>query len=119
MFQTALLAIALTLAIGQDASVLCKAWCSGAAAASGDCDHKEDISTSRSVKGDDDCGRMEAKSAVLVREDLRRDRHDQSVLHAVVFPSCQCSSMGGPRAGHPRRRGSSLQPPPLMIALRI
>jgi hypothetical protein len=118
VFRTALVAIVLTLVIGQDASVLCKAWCSGAAPAAGGCYHKH-ISTSRSVKGDDDCGRMEANSAVVVREDLRRDRHDQSVLHAVVFPSYQFSSMGGPQAGHPRRHGSSLQPLPLMIALRI
>jgi hypothetical protein len=114
VFHAAVVAIVFSLAIGQDASVLCRTWCGDAVAASG-CHHKN-TSAPRSVKSNDDCGQVGTDSAVLVREDLRPDRHYQAAQHVVVIPSYEFpSSMGDAQA----RRGSSLQPPPLMIALRI
>ncbi len=114
VFHAAVAAIVFSLAIGQDASVLCRAWCGDAVAAS-ECHHK-DTSAPRRVKSNDDCRQVGTNSAVLVREDLRPDRQYQAAQHVVVLPSDEFpSSMGDAQA----RRGSSLQPPPLIIALRI
>jgi hypothetical protein len=114
VFHAAVVAIVLSLAIGQGASVLCRAGCDDALPASG-CHHKN-TSAPRSVKSNDDCGQVGTESAVLVREDLRQDRPYQAAQHVVVIPSDEFpSSMGDALA----RRGSSLEPPPLMIALRI
>jgi len=114
VFRAAVFAIVFSLTIGQDASVLCRAWCGDAVAAS-ECHHK-DTSAPRSVKSNDDCGQVAINSVVLVREDLRPDRQYQAAQHVVVLPSDEFpSSMGDAQA----RRGSSLQPPPLIIALRI
>jgi hypothetical protein len=115
VFRVALVPIVLTLAIGHDPLLLCRAWCDLAAAATTGC-HDKDVSTSPSVTRNDDCGRVALNGAVLIRDDPGR----QGARHPVVLPRYQFpSSMR--EAQHRRELGRASPPEsrPLVIALRI
>ena len=68
MFRAALFSIVLTLAVGQNAGLLCTVWCPEAT--STECPHR-DSTTSPSVRADDNCTTV-AVARSLVREDARR-----------------------------------------------
>ena len=118
VFQAAVLSIVLMVGVGQDAAILCKAWCDPAQAARTGC-HQRDANASPSVTGSDNCGSAAQNSAVLVREDIRRVS-DQSARHAVVMPRSQVSpSLRVLRPGSDPGRASPIDPRPLVPALRI
>ena len=69
VFRAALVSVVLTLAIGQNAGLLCKAWCHDATSTG--CPHR-DSTTSSSVRADDNCTTVAAGAVTFVREDGRR-----------------------------------------------
>ena len=118
VFRAALLSIVLTLAVGQNASLLCAVWCHPLAGLTGACEHQEP-STSPSVADKDDCPEVSAPATSFVREDVRREGSAPDTLYAVVVPPFRFSppsqSVFGSKPGH--------RPPvdalPLVLPLRI
>ena len=72
MFRAALLSIVLTLAIGPNASLLCRAACDQPKAAGSGCDHKGPV-TSASVAGDNCCDEALLGVAEFLAKDVRSD----------------------------------------------
>lgn len=115
VFRTTLVVIVLILAIGQDASMLCGTWCSKAPVTSSRCSHNGK-STTLALKSTNDCKPLGSDSAVLGREDTQRDKRYQGPQSTrVVLTDLLPRFVSNAGA----RRGSSLQPPLLVIALRI
>lgn len=110
--------IVLTLAVGQNASVLCVVWCHPETGQTAACEHQEP-STSSSVTGNDECPEVAGAVTAFVREEVRREEYAPDALHAVVIPPFQSAlplqSAFGSDSGH--------QPPlatrPPVLALRI
>jgi hypothetical protein len=63
--------IVLTMAVGQDAALLCKDWCYQPAASAVGCRH-HDATTSSTVSADDNCRNLALDAIAFVREDARR-----------------------------------------------
>ena len=85
MFRVTVVSIVLTLVVGPNAGVLCKAWCDPAEAAATQC-HHERGSLSATLSGTDDCGREIPDSAVVVNDDARRGAPSSDALRAVMAP---------------------------------
>lgn len=118
MLQRVLLSIVLAFAVGANASLLCKAWCHPAAAATG-C-HHEDPSDLVGVAADDGCNDVVLGAVEVTREDLRRGLSDRDTANAVVtarfrFVDVMASIDNVPRPG----RASALERRPLVTVLRI
>lgn len=116
VFRATLVSIVLTLAVGQDASVLCQAWCHDATPAA--CTH-HGSTTSPSVSGDDSCG-VVLGAATFVREDARRTAAAPDAQNALVVPRFLLPA--SPNAFHrgvESLRQLPLEEQPLLIALRI
>ena len=118
MFRAFLLSIVLTLAVGQNASVLCAVWCHPETGPTAACEHQEP-STSSSVTGNDECPEVAGAVTAFVREDVRREGSAPDALHAVVVPPFQFAlplqSAFGSDSGH--RPPLATRPP--VLALRI
>lgn len=119
MFRATVLSIVLTLVAGPNASVLCKAWCDPAAAATTKC-HHEHGSLSATLTGTDDCGRAVPNSAVVVKEDARRSAPSSDPQQAVMVPRHHRAIFSS--EAHPGDGAGctwSLAQRPLVTALRI
>ena len=57
MFRAVLLSIVLSLAVGQNVALLCRAWCNAHVAAASGC-HHEDSPTTPTVAGDESCDNL-------------------------------------------------------------
>ena len=119
MFRAAVISIVLTLALGQNAALLCSVWCHPPEAATGAREHQHQA-TSPSMTGNDSCTRLVAEATVFVGEDVRRGASAPNVHHGVVVPWFEFA----PPPAHPtfgRRLGQEtpLQASPLILALRI
>ena len=122
VFRAALFSIVLTLAAGQNASLLCEVWCHDATSAG--CPHQgsttsPDSTTSPILKGDDTCGSMFVGAVAFVREDGRRIALADTQT-AIVVPRFRLAPSpthlgSGVESG--RRR--LFEERPLVIALRI
>ena len=117
MFRSALFSIVLTLAFGQNASLLCKVWCPDTTSAR--CPH-QDSATSPSVSAHDNC-RSDAGGAVaFVREDARRTTAAQDAQNALAVPrfllALSHTDLG---SRFESGRQFLLEERPLVIALRI
>jgi hypothetical protein len=110
--------IVLTLAVGQDASLLCAVWCHPAAGPTGACEHQEP-GTSPSVAGTDDCPEVAAPPTAFVREDVRREGPAPDTLYAVVVPPFQFAPPSRSAFGSDLGHGPPLETRPLVLALRI
>src|SRR6185436_275469 len=79
-----LFSIVLTLAVGQNASLLCKVWCHDATSAA--CPHHDSIA-SPSMSADDSCPTFVLAAVAFVREDARRTvaAPDQNALVVPWF----------------------------------
>jgi len=115
VFRSALLSVVLTLAIGQNAGLLCKVWCHEATSTA--CPHHE--STSPSVRADDTCTDVVAGEVAFVREDSRRMAAALDVQNALVVLRFRLvAPPTDARPGYESGRRLLLEEP-LVIALRI
>jgi hypothetical protein len=117
VFRAALFSIVLTLAIGQNASLLCKVWCHDATSAG--CSHQDSV-TSPSVSAHDNCSSDVSGAVAFVREDARRTAAAPEAQNALSVPrfllalshtDLGCSFESGRRL--------LLEERPLVIVLRI
>ena len=116
VFRAALFSIVLTLAIGQNASLLCTVWCHDAASAG--CPH-QDSTTSPSVSADDNCSSVVVGAVGFVREDARRTAAPDA-QNALVIPRLRLvPSRTDLRLGAELGRRLPLEQRPLVIALQI
>ena len=115
MFRSVLFSIVLTLAVGQNAGLLCGVWCPDATTA--ECSH-QDSTTSPSVSADDNCRRAVVEAVAFVREDARRTAAPdaQNALVIARFRMAPSPTDLGSGLESGRRL---LEERPLAIALRI
>ena len=83
--RAAVLSIVLTLAVGPNATVLCRTWCDRQSAAATGC-HHEAATTSPNVASDDNCDDMGLSAAAFLREEVRRPVFAPDAAHAVLVP---------------------------------
>jgi hypothetical protein len=122
VFRAVLLSIVLTLAVGQNASLLCEVWCHDATVAA--CPHQSsatslDSTTSPGVQADDNCGSLLDGPVALVREDGRRPapRDTQTALVVPWFRSAP--SPTDVRPGFESGRQLPREERPLVTTLRL
>jgi hypothetical protein len=117
VFRPVLFSIVLTLAVGQNASLLCKVWCPDTTSAG--CPH-QDSTTSPSVSADDRCSSVVVGAVVFVREDVRRTAAAPDAQTALVVPRFRLpASPTDVRSGCESGRRLPLEERPLIFALRI
>jgi hypothetical protein len=120
VFRAALLSIVLSLAIGQDLTLLCSTtWCDAKVAVGSECHHKSSSHTPN-VAGDKRCDNVEAGVAATLREDVRRGVPFQDANHVVPVPRFQLVQLTTDvRRGQEPWRKSSVERPALPTTLRI
>ena len=117
MFRAALFSVVLTLAIGQNAGLLCKGWCPDATSKS--CPHQEST-TSPSMRADDTCTNVVVGAVAFVLEDGRRTAPGPDAQHGLVVLRFRfVAPPTDPRPGYESRRWLLVEERPLVIALRI
>jgi hypothetical protein len=112
VFRAAFLSIVLTLAVGQDTSLLCEVWCRDVAPAG--CPHQSST-TSPGVSADDSCASGFVGAVAFVREDTRRTAQNALVVSRFRLAPPPLELRPGFESGHRR----PLEERPLLIALRI
>jgi hypothetical protein len=118
VFRATLFSIVLTLAVGQNAALLCKVWCYPPDATSAECNH-QDSTTPPSVRGDDKCNNVAAGAVVFVRQDGRRTASAPDAQNAVIVPRFRfVPPPTDSRSRYDSRRQLLLEERPL-IGLRI
>jgi hypothetical protein len=85
VFRAALLSIVVSLAIGQDLTLLCTTWCDTKAAVGNECHHKSSSPTPN-VASDKSCDNVVAAASAALREDVRRGVSSQDANQAVPVP---------------------------------
>ena len=117
VLRAALFSIVLTLAIGQNASLLCTVWCHDAASAG--CPHQYST-TSPSVSADDNCSSVVVGAVGFVREDARRTAAAPAAQNALAVPHFRLApSRTDVRPGFELDRRVLLEERPRVIAVRI
>jgi hypothetical protein len=117
VFRTALVSVVLTLAIGQNAGLLCKVSCPDATSKS--CPHQEST-TAPSMRADDTCTNVVAGAVAFVLEDGRRTAPGPSAQHGLVAVRFRfVTPPTDPRPGLESGRRLPREERPLVIALRI
>jgi hypothetical protein len=117
MFRAALFSIVLTMAVGQDASLLCKVWCPDTTSA--ECPH-QGSTTSPSVSANDRCRTDLGGAVAFVREDARRTAAALDAQNALAGPRFLLT-LSHTELGFAFESGRPLllEQRPLVIALRI
>jgi hypothetical protein len=117
VFRAALFSIVLTLAFGQNASLLCKVWCPDTTSAG--CPH-QDSTTSPSVSAHDNCRSDVGGAVAFVREDARRSAAAPDAQNALAVPRFLLAlSQIDLGSGFESGRRPLLEERPLRTALRI
>jgi hypothetical protein len=117
VFRAALFSIVLTLAVGQNASLLCQVWCPDTTSAG--CPH-QDSATSPSVNADDNCRSAVLGAVAFVREDARRAAAGPDAQNALVVPRFRMApSPTDLRPGFESGQWRPLEERLLVITLRI
>ena len=117
MFRTTLFSIVLTLAIGQNASLFCEAWCHGGMSA--ECPH-EDATTSPSVSSEGNCNSTDVGAIAFLRKDARRTAAAPDAQNALLVPRFLFApSPSDLRSGFELGWRLLLEERPLIFALRI
>jgi hypothetical protein len=107
------------MAVGQDTSLLCKAWCYQHEASALGCQH-QDATTSPTVSADDNCRNLAVDAIAFVREDARRSAAASSTQNALVVPRFRFApSLSDSRSGYESGPQLQLEARPLVTALRI
>jgi hypothetical protein len=83
VFQAAVLSLVLTLAVGQNAGLVCNLWCDPHQSSATGC-HHQDSAESKSVTGGDHCNNVVIGFPAFLREDERPRGSAQYVQHALV-----------------------------------
>jgi hypothetical protein len=116
VLRATLFSIVMSLALGQNAGLLCKVWCHDATSAR--CPHEESTSAS-SVSADDRCEDTVIDVVAFVREDARRAGSASDAQNSVVVPGFRLAPPpADPRAGF-ESGGRLLEERPLITSLRI
>ena len=119
VFRAAVVSIVLTLAVGQNAALLCSVWCHPPEATTGASEHQCQA-TSPSVIGNDSCTRLAAEATAFVREDVRRGASAPDAQHGVVVAWFQFAPPPGhSTSGRQLRQQTPPRALPLILALRI
>jgi hypothetical protein len=117
VFRAALFSIVLTLSVGQNASLLCKAWCPDTTLAG--CPH-QDSTTSPSLSAYDNCRTDVGATDAIVREDARRTAAAPGAQNALAVPQFRLAlSHRNLDSGFASGRRLPPEEQPLVIALRI
>ena len=118
VFRSAVVSIVLTLAVVQNAALLCGVRCHLPEVASGACEPQHQA-TSPSVTGNDSCTQFVAGATAFVREDVRRgpapDAHHGVVVAWFQFAPPQAYSTSGRQL----RQQTPFRASPQILALRI
>jgi hypothetical protein len=123
VFRAALFSIVLTLAVGQNASLLCQVLCHDVTSAV--CPHQDsttspDSTAFQSVSADDSCGSAFVGAVAFVREDARRTAAAPDAQNALVVPRFHLApSPTDLRSGFESGRRLPLEERPLVTTLRI
>lgn len=118
MFRVTLGSIVLTLAVGQDAALLCRVWCDPQSAAASGC-HNGAAIDSPSVTGDNGCDQV-VRVGPFLREEGKRSAAAPDASHAIVVTRSQIAQLTTDgRADWEPRREWSLARRPLSTALRL
>lgn len=118
MFRAAVLSIVLTLAAGQNVTLLCDLWCHSGEGMAGACEHQAQAAATGIVTNEV-CA-VNANPVVFVREDGRRSAPGPDVIGAVAVARSAFTppAAGFPSAYEPNSR-LLLELRPLVLALRI
>jgi hypothetical protein len=120
MFRAAVFSVVLLLAIGQDATLVCKVWCHSDGRAMAECRAQAGNSTTPSLTGNDGCDRAEGGATILAREEGRRGSDYQHAHHAAVVPLHHGAGYSGDSCLHfDYARTATAESLPLVLALRI
>jgi hypothetical protein len=121
VFRTALFSIVLSLAVGQNASLLCKTLCDPAAAAGNGChDHSGRSGSSVTLTGGHHCDSDAPLVTAYVKENVRRSAPaPQTVSSLPIARYLAVSTMVALHPNHGPGRLPSLEKRPLDTALRI
>jgi len=123
VFRAALFWIVLTLAAGQNATLLCTVWCHDTTSAG--CPRQDsttapDSTASARMSADDDCGSALVGPVAFVREDARRTAAAPDAQNALVVPRFRLApSPTELRSGFESGRRPPLEERPLVTTLRI
>jgi hypothetical protein len=119
VLRAALVSIVFTLTVGQNAAVLCRAWCDGQGAPASEC-HQTSAADGLSVTADEHCGEVVAAAAAALPEDVRRDMSSADSDQAISIPRHQLPQLTiDQRRRQESRREPSLEGRPLTTILRI
>jgi hypothetical protein len=119
VFRAAVFSIVLTMAVGQDAALLCKAWCDQPEASAVGCQH-QDAAASPTVSTDDNCRNLVVDAIAFVREDARRGGAAPDAQNGLVIPPFRFApSLSDSRSAYESRPQLQLEARPLVTALRI
>lgn len=119
VFRVSALWIVLTLAVGPNAALLCRAWCHRQAVTPSGCHHQMEASSPR-VAADDCCATMVLSVATFSREDVQRGVSAPDAGHSALVPRYQLAqSTTNGRPGLEPGREWSLDHRPRAVALRI
>jgi hypothetical protein len=113
------LSIALSLTVGPNVSLLCKAWCDPVAAAASGCHHRQGLTDSPNLVETDSCGDTVPGGAAFLTEDVRRTLSAPGADQAVAAPGYQLAPTTTGVSLDRARRLPSLETRPLETALRI
>ena len=119
MFRAAVFSFMLTLTVGQNAALFCRAWCDPQVAASG-CHHGSPASPTSVAVDDDGCDHEVPDVGAFLREEVRPGAFPPPADHAPLVRRFQIG--GSPtdtRPGQEPGREWSLERRPLATALRI
>lgn len=109
----------LTLAVGHNTALLCKAWCDPREAATTGCHHQEPTA-SASLSGNDNCDNVVLSTAALVRENVRRGSTTAGTHDAIVVPRFRVApSTTDTSSGYEPGRELAIERRPLVTTLRI
>jgi hypothetical protein len=117
VFRAALFSVVLSLAIGQNAGLLCTVWCPDATSTA--CPHQEST-TSASVRADDTCTNVTVAAVAFVREDGRGTAPAPDAQNALLVLRFRfVAPPTDPRPDYESGRRLLLEERSLVIALRI
>lgn len=117
VFRAALFSVVLTLALEQNAGLLCTVWCPDTTSTA--CPHQEST-TSPGVRADDTCNNAVVAEVAFVREDGRRTAPSPDAQNALVVLRFRfVAPPPASRRGYESGQRLLLEAQPLVIALRI
>ena len=97
MFRTTMIAVLLTLAIGQNSSLVCRVWCDLDVVIGTGCPHAETASAGQTVVNAT-CNLVDGEAAVFIREDGRRGPSALDLVPVLAVAALLVPPAATPRA---------------------